>query len=189
MAFSPAHSVTLLSRSSSSWPTSSWRCTTHRFTMGHMCIHVGGKLSVCVSAPPAACRSSSGPLWPSAKKPELWKKWVLALEGKELLSYTLICSSFLMKNFWMCFSFSSVFWKRFDLSTPGGLTTPTSVREHRKAWHLQWLTLRTLSLSQTWTSLQWHGRLGAKRDGADGVLINLIDQWRMAPCHKRRKTC
>lgn len=45
---------------------------------------------------------------------------------------------FLIKNFWMCFSLSSVFWKRCDLSTPGELTTPTSVREHRKAWDLKW---------------------------------------------------
>lgn len=186
MALCSAHSVTLPSRSSSSWPTSSWRCTTHLFTMGYMSIHVGGKLLACASAPPAACRSSSGLLWPSAKKPELWRKWVSALEGWELLSYRLICSRFLMKNLWMCFSVSSVFWKRFDLSTPGGLTTPTSVREHRKDWDPKWLTLRTLLLSQTWTSLQWHGRLGAKRDGADGVLIKA--QWRMAPYHKRRKT-
>lgn len=72
-------SLSLPSCSSSSWPTSSWRCTTHHSTMGHMCIHVGGKRSACALAPPAASRSSSGPLWPSARKLEHWKKWVSAL--------------------------------------------------------------------------------------------------------------
>lgn len=179
MAVSSAHSVTLPSRSSSSWPTSSWRCTTHHSTMGHMCIHVGGKQSACVSAPPAACRSSSGPLWPSARKLEHWKKWVSALKRKKLSSCTVRFAPVSSWRISECVSpFCSVFWKRFDLSIPGGLTTPTSVQERRKSWHPRGLTLRTLLRSQTWTSLRWHGRLGAKRDGADRVLITA--QWRMA---------
>lgn len=72
MTHSSAHS-------SSSWPTSSSRCTELHSATAPMCIHCGGKHWACAWVLPAVYRSSSGPSWPSAGKPEHWKTSVSPL--------------------------------------------------------------------------------------------------------------
>lgn len=68
---------------SSSWPTSSLRCTEHPSATATTCIHGGVKPWVCAWGRSAVYRSSSGPLSPSARKQEHWKKSVSPLHHSE----------------------------------------------------------------------------------------------------------
>lgn len=58
---------------SSSWPTSSSRCTVRLWPTVHTCFRSGAKRWACVWVLSAVCRFSSGPLWLSVKSLALSK--------------------------------------------------------------------------------------------------------------------
>lgn len=69
------------------------------------------------------------------------------------------------KLFLSCFFFffhCSGSKSQFDPWTPGGSIIPTAVRGRAHKWSRREMTLRSPSLSQTWISMHWRGRWGAK---------------------------
>lgn len=74
------------------------------------------------------------------------------------LKPNLWCKLFLSCFFFYC----SVSKSPSDLWTPGGSTMPPTVRGWPHRWRRRELTLLSLSLWQTWISMHWRGRWGAK---------------------------
>lgn len=70
------------------------------------------------------------------------------------------------KHFLSCFFFfffhCSVLKNPSDPWTPGGSTMPPAVRGWPHRWRRRESTLLSRSLSQTWISMHWRGRWGAK---------------------------
>lgn len=70
----------------------------------------------------------------------------------------------------LLFSFCSGSKNQSDPWTPGGSTMPTAVRGWAPKWSRRGSLLRSPSLSQTWISMRWRGRWGAKVEAETSIL-------------------
>lgn len=72
----------------------------------------------------------------------------------------------------LLFSFCSVLKNQSAPWTPGGSTMPTAVRGWAHKWSRRGSTLRSPSRSQTWISMRWRGRWGARPEAESSSLAS-----------------